>query len=205
MWRAVGWLAIATLALLAHLLDSNLLRALCAFAVLALIAANAPRVLLAPLALAAAAALALLATRGTAMLLDALPALIAAFVAWLFVRTLLGTRRPLIARAIAVLDGPEQLQDPVVARYARRLTMLWGGYQAALALLASALALLAASGALPPWWPRVFGAVILPLAVVALLLGEFLLRPLLLPQAPRHRLFAFVTGLIRAWPALLAD
>jgi hypothetical protein len=32
-----------------------------------------------------------------------------------------------------------------------------------------------------------------------------MLRPRLLPQAPRHRLAPFVLALIRAWPALLAD
>ena len=55
-------------------------------------------------------------------LLDALPALIAALVGWLFARTLRRGCRPLIARAIAAIEGPEQLADPRVTRYARTLT-----------------------------------------------------------------------------------
>ena len=204
MWRLAGWLLVLTLALLAHLLDSNVLLVACAFAVLALIAANAPRTLLVPLAVTAGAALAALLLGGSAKLLDCLPALISAFVAWLFARTLLGTRRPLIARAIAALDGEAQLQDAAVLRYARRLTATWAIYQALLAAVACALAW---SAALPAWapGPRLFGTVILPLAVAALLLGEFMLRPRLLPQAPHHRLGPFVVALIRAWPALLGD
>jgi uncharacterized membrane protein len=204
VWRLAGWLLVLTLALLAHLLDSNVLRVACAFAVLALIAANAPRTLLVPLAVAAGTALAALLLGGSTKLLDCLPALISAFVAWLFARTLLGTRRPLIARAIAALDGEAQLQDAAVVRYARRLTAIWAIYQAMLATMALALAWPAA---LPTWapGPRLFGAVILPLAIAALLLGEFALRPRLLPQAPRYRLGPFVIALIRAWPALLAD
>jgi uncharacterized membrane protein len=204
VWRLAGWLLVLTLALLAHLLDSNVTRVACAFAVLALIAANAPRTLLVPLAVTAGVALAVLLLAGSAKLLDCLPALIAAFVAWLFARTLLGTRRPLIARAIAALDGEAQLQDASVLRYARRLTVIWAIYQALLAAVAFALAWSAAPATWAPG-PRVFGAVILPLAIGALLLGEFILRPHLLPQAPQHRLGSFVLALIRAWPALLAD
>ena len=60
---------------------------------------------------------------------------------------------------------------------------------------------------LAPWLPgpRLFGVVILPLAVAALALAEFALRPRLLPQAPRHRLHTFATGLVRAWPAILSE
>jgi len=63
-------------------------------------------------------------------LLDALPALIAALVGWLFARTLRRGRRPLIARAIAAVDGPALLGDPHVARYARALTAIWAARSA---------------------------------------------------------------------------
>jgi uncharacterized membrane protein len=140
--------------------------------------------------------------------LDALPALIAALVGWLFARTLARGRRPLIARAIAAIDGPQWLDDPAVAAYARRLTAVWAVWQSALAACAALLALHAHGFFADSAWlpsPRAFGWIVLPLAVAALFLGEFFLRPYLLPQTPRRGLFAFIAALIRHWPALLAE
>jgi len=209
MLRLAGWLVIAALALVAHWLDRDAWRAACACAVLGVLLLGAPRALRATFALLVLIAAVLLASGGVPRLLDALPALISGCVAWLFARTLIGTRRPLIARAIAALDGEQQLDDPATRRYARTLTMLWAAYQALLALLAGALAVQAALRAdtLPHWLPgpRVFGAVVLPLAVLALLLCEFAARRALLPHAPRHRLIAFLRDLVRAWPKLLDD
>ena len=86
--------------------------------------------------------------------LDALPALIAALVGWLFARTLRAGRTPLIARAIAAIDGAQWLDDPAVAAYARRLTAVWAAWQFALAACAALLALRAhgifADAAWPP-------------------------------------------------------
>jgi uncharacterized membrane protein len=206
MWRLPAWLLIAILAAGAHWFDSNVLRIACAFAFLALLALSAPAALRPALAIVATLALLVLAAGGVARLLDALPALIAGFVAWLFARTLYAGRRPLIARAIAALDGEAQLDDPHTATYARRLTCLWAVYQSILALIATALAVYAASAAdAVLLGPRLFGAVVLPLAVASLLLAEFALRPWLLPRAPRHRLDVFVRNLVRAWPTLLGD
>lgn len=50
--------------------------------------------------------------------------------------------------------------------------------------------------------PRAYD-LILPLAVAALFFGEFLLRPLLLPQMPRHTPFGFLRALGRVWPELI--
>jgi uncharacterized membrane protein len=134
--------------------------------------------------------------------------LIAALVGWMFARTLLRGRRPLIARAVVAMDGPQLLENPAVARYTRRLTLVLALYQAALALIALILALCAWYG--PQRWPalpgpRLFGVVLLPLAVAALILIEYALRPRLLPQAPPRSLYAFVRDLVRAWPALLDE
>jgi predicted LPLAT superfamily acyltransferase/uncharacterized membrane protein len=140
-------------------------------------------------------------------LLDTLPALIAALVGTAFARTLARGHTPLIARAIAAIDGADLLADAAVARYARRLTWLWAVYQFALAGIAALLALHAHGwlvlplGAGPGW----LGFVWLPAAVALLLLGEFALRPWLLPHAPRHNLFGFVVNLVRCWPQLLRD
>lgn len=138
--------------------------------------------------------------------LDALPALIAALVGWLFAHTQARGRTPLIARAIAAIDGPQWLTDPAIATYARRLTAVWAAWQFALAACAALLALhahgfFADAARLPS--PRMFGWIILPSAVAALFLGEYFLRPRLLPQAPRQGLFDFFVALIRHWPALL--
>lgn len=145
---------------------------------------------------------------GNAVFRAALPILIASLVAWLFARTLRRGRTPLIARAIAALDGPHWLSDPAVARHARRLTCVWAVYLALLALIVAALALLDASTVAR--WQRLptaqhFGAIGIPVAVAALLLGEFVTRHWWLPQAPRHGLVEFLRKLIVAWPRLLDD
>jgi uncharacterized membrane protein len=202
MWRAAAWLCVIALAVAAHVFDLDILRAACAAAVLLLLAASAPRVLLPPLGVAGACVVVLYLSAGIGRVFDALPALIAALVGWLFARTLLHGRQPLIARAIAALDGPAPLQDPAVRRYARRLTALWAGYQAVLAALAAVWAW-TTPAALPP--VRVGAAVLLPLAIAALFVGEWALRSHLLPQAPRQALPAFVRGMLRVWPQLLGD
>ncbi len=143
---------------------------------------------------------------GNTLLRDALPVLLTSFVAWLFARTLRVGRTPLIARAIAALDGPEWLADPAVARYARRLTLLWATYLFLLAVVVAALALYARYGATSWAWTQTaqrFGAPGVSLAVAALFIGEFALRRRLLPQVPRHGFFVFVRDLVRHWPALL--
>jgi len=139
--------------------------------------------------------------------LDALPAIISALIGWLFARTLARGRTPLIARAIAAIDGAGLLADANVALYARRLTLIWAIYQYALAGIAGALALHAHGWlALPPSaMPGWFGFVWLPAAVALMFVGEFALRPWLLPQAPRKNLFVFAGALVRAWPQLLRE
>jgi hypothetical protein len=208
MIRAVGWLCVAVLAVGAHWYDSDALRGACAAAVLGLLAITAPASLRVSLVAVGVVAVAIVVVFGSSVFFDALPALIAAFVAYLFGRTLLPGHRPLIARAIVSIDGPEWLDDPAVAGYARRLTWIWTIYQTFLAIAALAAVLVqrgffpALAGTMPG--PRVFGAV-LPLAVALLFVIEFAMRPRLLPQAPRHRLISFARRLILAWPTLLDD
>lgn len=134
---------------------------------------------------------------GNALLRAALPIAISSLVAGLFANTLRPGRTPLIARAIAAIDGPQWLADPAVARYARRLTWFWAAYLFLLAAIAAVLASTAPASR--------FGTIGVPLAVAALFTGEFVLRRWLLPQAPRHGFIAFARDLIRYWPALLAD
>lgn len=208
MIRAVGWLCILVLAISAHWYDSDMLRGACAFGALALLASTAPASLRIALGFIAIFAAAVVYIFGSRLFFDILPALIAAFVAYLFGRTLLPGRRPLIARAIVSIDGPQWLDDASVVRYARRLTLVWTVYQALLASAALCAVFVqrgffpALSDVMPS--PRVFGA-ILPVAVAVLFVIEFAIRPLLLPQAPRHGLISFARRLILAWPTLLDD
>jgi uncharacterized membrane protein len=208
MIRAVGWLCIVVLAVGAHWYDSNILRGACAGSALALLASTAPPALRISLGVVAVVAIVIVLMFGSSVFFDVLPALIAAFVAYLFGRTLLPGHRPLIARAIVSIDGPQWLDDRRVARYARRLTWIWTIYQTLLAIAALCAALIARgifpalSGSMPG--PRLFGA-ILPVAVALLFVIEFAIRPSLLPQVPRHRLISFARRLILAWPTLLDD
>lgn len=208
MTRVMGWLGIFALAVCAHYFDSTLLRAACVPALLILIATSAPAPMRIALVLLAVLTALPIGFGYGAALLDATPALIAALVGWMFARTLLRGRRPLIARAVVAMDGAQMLDDPAVARYTRRLTLTWALYQGALALLALLLAL--RGWYWPERWPalpgpRLFGVVLLPLAVAVLILGEFALRRRLLPQAPPRSLYTFARDLVRAWPALLAE
>jgi uncharacterized membrane protein len=208
VWRAIAWSAIILCALLAHFLDSSAGRDVCVLAVLGLLAAGVPRALRIPLLVIIVIALTAIVCGYSDKLLDAIPAVIAALIAWIFARTLFRGRTPLIGRAIAAMDGAEQLQDPATARYARRLTAFWATYQGALAAAAFGLAL--HSWAAATWLPflpgpRTFGAIGLPLAVVALLAVEFALRSRLLPRAPPRHAIAFACALVRVWPQLLKD
>jgi uncharacterized membrane protein len=207
MLRIVAWLGVVALAILATGLDSALLRGLCLPAVLLTLAAGARSLRVALLCLAAVALIPPLLGYGEAAL-ALTPALVAALIAWIFARTLVRRRRPLIARMIAAMDGAQTLQEAAIDRYARRLTAFWAAYQGALALIGLLLAAHAwFSPARWPWLPdaRLFGVLILPAAVAALLLVEFALRKHLLPQAPQRSLPAFLRGVVLAWPAALDD
>jgi uncharacterized membrane protein len=205
--RIVAWLGVVALAILAASEDSALLRALCLPAVLLALAMGS-RALRTVLLCLAAVALTPLALGYGESALALTPALIAALIAWIFARTLVRGRRPLIARMIAAMDGAQMLQEPAIDRYARRLTALWAAYQGALALIGLLLAVHV--WFFPGRWSwlpdaRLFGTLILPAAVVALLLVEFAWRPRLLPQAPQRSLPAFLRGVLLAWPAALDD
>ncbi len=207
MLRIVAWLGFIALAGVSAWLNNSQLRGLCAPALLLALAAGMPALRPALLGLAAVALIPVALGYGDSAL-ALMPALIAALIGWIFARTLRAGRRPLIARMIAAMDGEEMLRDAGIAHYARCLTGLWAAWQASLAASGLLCAIVAACCAATWRWlpgPRLFGAVLLPAAVTALLLGEFLLRPRLLPQAPRRSLPQFLRGLLRAWPAALND
>ena len=204
--RALSWLVIVVLAVLGQVLRNDYLTTAIVPVALILLWLQSPRALRGAIAAVVACACAFLIAGGVGLVLEILPALIAALAAWVFARSLLLGRTPLIARAIAAMEGALPLRDPAVARYAACLTAIWAIFQGALALfgvlcVAHAHALLP-SPALPP--PSAFCAA-LPAAIAALFLAEFLLRPSLLPQVRRYRLLPFVRDLVRVWPDLIED
>lgn len=201
--RAAVWLAILALALIGAALRSEAVSAAIVPAALAFLLLVSPRGLRGAIAAIAVAEAAAWWIGGASLMIDLLPAAIAAFVGWLFARSLVSPRAPLIARAIAAIDGEALLGDAAVARYARRLTVLWAALQMLLAAF-GLLCVLRARGALavPMPSPRAYD-LILPLAVAMLFFGEFALRPRLLPQAPRHAPLGFLRALARVWPELI--
>ena len=203
--RAAVWLAILALALLGRWRHDDAITAAVVPLALAFLFFASPRTLHGAIVAMALVEAAAWWFGGVEATIDLLPAAIAAFVGWLFARSLLRPRRPLIACAISAIDGEAILRDARIARYARRLTLLWAFFQFAMTALC-VLCLLGDRGwlslpVLPS--PRLFGTTVLPLAVAMLFIGEFFLRPALLPQAPRHTLAGFLAALGRVWPQLI--
>ena len=205
--RLALWISIVLLVALGHLLSDIRYTAAVAPVVVVALWFGAPRGLRLAIALVAAGLLVAWLGGGVGLLVDVLPATFAGLVGWLFARTLLPGRQPLIARAISVIDGAAELDDPAVTRYARRLTTLWAAVQFALAAFGLGCAAQAhgsgASLALPA--PALFGGLILPGVVVLLFVAEFVARGWLLPQAPRKNLFVFTRSLAHAWPQLIEE
>lgn len=205
--RIAVWLVLVALIAAGRIAHDDRVTALAAPLVCLALWFGAPRALRGAIVVLGIALLGALASGGAALMVALLPSAIAALIGWLFARSLVRGRTPLIARAIAMMDGEAPLADAAVVRYARRLTWAWALYQFALALIGLAC-IAAARGYLAAAWlpdPMQFGALILPFAVIALFLGEFSLRPYLLAQAPRRSLVAFVRALAHAWPRLIED
>lgn len=203
--RLAVWSIIIALAVAGHVLGDERYTAAIAPVVIVFLWFGAPAALRGAVAAMAVALLAAWLLGGVALLVDVLPTLFAALIGWFFARSLLHSRQPFIARAIAKLEGAEQLADPAVTRYAKRLTQFWTVCQFALA----AFGILCVAHVYLGWpairlpAPALFGALILPSTVIVLFVVEFTLRPLLLPQAKRQGLFAFVRDLAVAWPQLI--
>jgi uncharacterized membrane protein len=142
------------------------------------------------------------------------PSLLLALAGWFFGRTLRASSRPLIGRIVQIVDGEEFAAQPAVASYARGLTQTWAILLVVLAAGAAVMALcvvpdgvLAAFGIASPlpltpaqWssWVNFagYGSVALVFA------GEFALRRVLLPQAPKHSFAEFARRMAHLWPEL---
>ena len=141
------------------------------------------------------------------------PVLIAGGVAWLFGRSLRAGEVPLIERFARAMEATEL--DPERRAYARRLTAVWAGFTATLAvvnlvlaLLAEPRGLLATAGLHPPvsvpleaW--SLFANVLNYVLLGALFAGEFAWRRHRFPGQAHGRFVDFLRGLARLGPALL--
>lgn len=165
--------------------------------------------------LALAALLVVLARQGEGHLaLDAVPTLVNALLCAFFARSLRQGRQPLIARIIAVIEGPQRLADRGVATYARGLTLAWALLLGSQAVLLAALAAAAPGGVFTlaglesplgggGWrWYAHLGSYAL---VAAFLLIEYAWRRWHLRHVAHLSLTQFLGRLVQRWPALLLD
>lgn len=145
------------------------------------------------------------------------PILINAYLAWLFGRTLVSTRTPIIVKLVQLLHGPEEQLDDSIVQYASQLTAAWTALFVTLGLVNLVLALLAEPGGLmmaagftpPATVPRetwsLFANVLNYAIVAAFFLAEYAYRRRRFPQQPYRGLFDFLRRAITIAPAMLAD
>jgi uncharacterized membrane protein len=146
------------------------------------------------------------------------PVLFLGLAAWVFARSLLPGRVPLIARIVAPLYGsaPADLA-PALRRYTRGLTAAWALLLAGLGLANLALALFSVPGGLlarlglqPPLAvPAVHGSLFANLLVYAVVagffLGEYAWRRRRFPQRPYRDLPDFLRRLAALGPGFWRD
>lgn len=107
-----------------------------------------------------------------------------------FSQSLLAGRTPVVSATALKIRGE---LSPTLVRYTRTLTVLWSGLFLGMALLSLGLALFA-----PDVVWSTFTNFLNYLIVGAIFLGEYLLRPWLLPNEKHTRLRTYVRGLINA-------
>jgi uncharacterized membrane protein len=201
---------------LTHWQGFSLAAAMVLITVLMAPALTARRALAWVLWLASSAGMLLLAWRGLlGILLEFVPVIVSLLLAWLFGRSLAAGSKPLIARFIEMLEGPQRLQQPGVQRYARQLTRFWmlllltqAGVLLALLLLATPGGVLATLGLTVPWaLPARWALGYVHLGGYALLavtmLLEYPFRRWHLRHLAHPQLHHFITQLAARWPQLL--
>ena len=122
------------------------------------------------------------------------PVLINFFVAWIFGRTLLAGRTPLIERLVRLLHEPDAALDPAILIYARRLTLTWAVLLSGLGLASLWLALYAT----PRTW-SLFANLLSYLIVGGFFLAEYAYRQRRFPQQPYRNIFDFMRRTAIAW------
>lgn len=149
--------------------------------------------------------------------LMALPVVFMGAIAWMFGRTLVRGREPLVSRFVRVIEGEARLALPGVRGYTRGVTVFWTlllGVLSGLSLLIALLAVpggwLATFGLVPrvrvpgsllAWYPEAGCWVLL----VAAFVGEYLFRRWYLRDIAHPGVRRFVVQIVRRWPMLLRD
>lgn len=151
-----------------------------------------------------AAAAAVMARMGYAnTVLEGVPVGIVAGISAWFGVSLRAGREPRVARFIRVLEGPDTLQQPRVAGYARGVTAFWCLLLGAQALVLAILLVAGLAGTtLPAWvlaYQHVGGYLVIPLAFGL----EYAFRRGYLRHLPHAGLHEQGLRLMRRWPQLL--
>jgi uncharacterized membrane protein len=135
--------------------------------------------------------------------LYATPVFVNLFGAWIFGHTLAPGQMPLIERLARLLHEPDGIGDEI-ARYARKVTLMWALFLSSLAVLNLTLALLAAPGGvllMMGWRPFVtvpvevwslFANFIDYLLAGVLFLAEYAYRQRKFPEQPYRNVFDFL-------------
>jgi len=149
------------------------------------------------------------------LLLECVPVAISLLLATLFGRSLRAGSTPLIARFIQAVEGPERLQAPGIATYARRLTWFWTLLMSAQALVLALLllcaepgGLLGALGVASPWpvpgeWAQSYVHVGGYVLIAAAFLLENVFRRWHLRHLTHPRMHELAMGIAARWPQLV--
>ena len=149
------------------------------------------------------------------ILLSCVPVVINLALSWVFGRTLLAGRTPLIARLIASVESPARLEEPGIASYARNLTRFWACFMAAQAVLLAVLLGCAVPGgilfdlgvappfAIPAAWAMGYAHAGAYVMIAATFAGEHLFRQFHLRHVSHPGLRELVTKVAVRWPMLV--
>lgn len=128
------------------------------------------------------------------------PSVLNTWLAWLFGRTLLAGREPMIStfariERSAVSQSADMSLPSELARYTRTLTVIWSALFAAMALISALLAVFGKH----IWWAIFTGAVSYGL-MTALFLGEYIVRRVRFAHYPHAQPVQMIWFLIKSKP-----
>jgi uncharacterized membrane protein len=145
------------------------------------------------------------------------PVIINVWLAWLFGHTLTSGNIPLVERLVRILHANQEIPDPTVWHYARRVTGCWTGLFIFNALLCAVLALFGRPHGLldlygqsfalsvPIVWWAYFSDIGCHLLVGAFFLGEYTYRRRRFPWQPYGNIIEFLRHAARVGPLLIDD
>lgn len=145
------------------------------------------------------------------------PVIIPSAIAWLFGRTLLDGRMPLIEQFVRAMEQPGFEPDAAIQRYARQLTSVWAAMLVSLALINLLLAAFAAPRGLlialgftpavtvPQETWSLFANFIAYMVIVVFFIIEYAFRRRRFPDQPYRNFADFIRRTIAASPRLLGQ